>query len=712
VSDQLAIPIQDDLVTIDTAPSIALPGCSYIYAPAGQAGEYAPLAANLYRGCGHRCSYCFVPSIPFLKMSRQEFDAGATAKPDYLSKLAKDARKYQKAGITEQVCFSFTTDVYNPFNTSLTRPSLQIVQEHGMGICVLTKGGKRALADIDLYRPDRDCFASTLTSLDAAFSLKWERNAALPDDRLATLRAFHDRGIFTWVSLEPTLDVESSLAIVAATHGFVDLYKIGRANYLGEITRSTDWRDYTVRMIDVCQRLGVKHYIKKDLQPYLPVDYYNPLRVQQHHGAEHAAEKTMSLKTTGNCGEPGHGCGAAILVPTAMGTTGQLIEQSLATKLRAADLLPGHLYKFNLKGKYGAHPYKFIGRKADGTYEFEQLDPGFEWADGSSVRYVWAVAATIVTRYLIGEVLREQRQHGAVPDDDFPEGPSGFFDALCADDDPVLYAEVMAARAAAAAEIISSKTSDNSGEVASSEATLDLQKFEALDTEIFVDIEDWTGKVKPLMDELKALKQDFRDRILPKIYAMWEFLSQRGEMHVAGNLLPKWGDWRDECIDALKKKMQMSKSTLERELRGIRQLQEGDDGGGADQDDADEEPDNGESDEAVDESPEEQLTKRLKELHKVLAEGTSPADTNPMRDADRRISDALKLVESTQLAIDDGLFEAAPCGGCPCAHRAIAALAEANPGWSDDQLVEASGCNLTTVRQARVRFLAWRKVGA
>jgi hypothetical protein len=27
-------------------------GCIYIYAPRGQAGEYAPLATNPYRGCG------------------------------------------------------------------------------------------------------------------------------------------------------------------------------------------------------------------------------------------------------------------------------------------------------------------------------------------------------------------------------------------------------------------------------------------------------------------------------------------------------------------------------------------------------------------------------------------------------------------------------------------------------------------------------------
>ena len=33
-------------------------GCSIIYAPRGQAGEYAKLATNPYRGCGHACAYC------------------------------------------------------------------------------------------------------------------------------------------------------------------------------------------------------------------------------------------------------------------------------------------------------------------------------------------------------------------------------------------------------------------------------------------------------------------------------------------------------------------------------------------------------------------------------------------------------------------------------------------------------------------------------
>jgi hypothetical protein len=262
---------------------VSVAGCKLIYAPAGQAGEYAPLSANPYRGCGHGCAYCYVPD--FIRMKRKDFDATATPKPDYLKKLEKDAAKYQALGITEQVMLSFSTDVYNPINSSLTRPVIQILRDHGLGFCVLTKGGSRALADIDLYRRDRDAFASTLTSLDDHFSKKWERNAALPGDRIETLKAFHDRGIFTWVSLEPTLDCDASIEIVRATHSFVDLFKVGRVNHDNKMTKTIDWEDYTHRMIAVLKELGAAHYIKKDLQPYLPPNYPNPLRVPQHHDA-------------------------------------------------------------------------------------------------------------------------------------------------------------------------------------------------------------------------------------------------------------------------------------------------------------------------------------------------------------------------------------------------------------------------------------------
>lgn len=66
------------------------------------------------------------------------------------------------------------------------------------------------------------------------------------------------------------------------THAYVDLYKIGRANYL-PMTGETDWEDYTHRIVALVGRLKAKHYIKRDLQRYLPPGYHNPLRVAQHH---------------------------------------------------------------------------------------------------------------------------------------------------------------------------------------------------------------------------------------------------------------------------------------------------------------------------------------------------------------------------------------------------------------------------------------------
>lgn len=222
---------------------------------------------------------CYVPDI--LRMKRAEFDAGAIPRPDFLKLLTKDARKYQAMGSKEQVMLSFTTDPFNPMDRSLTRPTIEIIKQHGMAFCTLTKGGSRALEYADLFRPDQDAFATTLTSLDDQFSLKWERAAALPGDRIATLKNFHERGLFTWVSLEPVLDVEATLKIIEATHDFIDFYKIGRVNYIG-LTKTTDWAAFTHRVIDLCARLNVQHYIKKDLWPHLPAGYPNRKPLVQH----------------------------------------------------------------------------------------------------------------------------------------------------------------------------------------------------------------------------------------------------------------------------------------------------------------------------------------------------------------------------------------------------------------------------------------------
>ena len=255
-----------------TGPEVkpkSLSSCTLIYSPGGQAGEYAKYALNHYRGCGHSCVYCYVPKIPFAKITREQFDAGAIEKPNFsLERLDREAAIYAAHGVKDYIMLSFMTDPYNhdDVELQLTRKSLEILKRHGLSICTLTKGGQRALRDIDLFDPPTDWFASTLTSLDNAVSLKWESKAALPHDRIATLRTFHDAGIRTWVSLEPVYDAAATIAIIRATHEFVDLYKVGRMNYCNV---HIEWDRFTQDVLAVLNEVGAHYYVKKDLQPYV-----------------------------------------------------------------------------------------------------------------------------------------------------------------------------------------------------------------------------------------------------------------------------------------------------------------------------------------------------------------------------------------------------------------------------------------------------------
>lgn len=265
----------------DDQPKV--PGADVIYRPGGNAGEYAQLATNPWKGCGHGCKYCYVPNATHI--NRDLFNEAAVLRGDYFERLEKDLPKHKVliGGPADQIFVTFSSDPFHLGDLAPTAVVMEMLRNAGLAHCTLSKGGTRALPFLDQYRPGRDAYACTMTSLNDEDSLMWEPKAALPDDRIAALRAFHNRGIFTWVSVEPTLSVESALEIVRATHDVVDLYKIGYANYVKKVSDAIDWRDYTLRMIDLCQSLGVRHYIKEDLQKFLPPGYHNPLRVQQHH---------------------------------------------------------------------------------------------------------------------------------------------------------------------------------------------------------------------------------------------------------------------------------------------------------------------------------------------------------------------------------------------------------------------------------------------
>jgi len=236
-----------------------------IYEPRGRAGEYAPLAVNLYRGCGHGCIYCYAPEATFI--DRQEF-IKATPRQGIIEKLGKDAPQAALDGHKGNVLLCFTCDPYQPINAihELTRQAIIILHKNGFNVTILTKGGKRAESDFDLLRPD-DEFATTLTFLDEQKSLQWEPGAAPPEERIELLRKAHELGITTWVSLEPVIEPADTLEIIKQTHTFVDLFKVGLLNYHPR-GKEIDWRKFLQECIATLKQYGCQYYIKKDLRRY------------------------------------------------------------------------------------------------------------------------------------------------------------------------------------------------------------------------------------------------------------------------------------------------------------------------------------------------------------------------------------------------------------------------------------------------------------
>src|SRR5690554_3614468 len=163
---------------------------SIIYEPKGRAKEYCKLAANLYRGCGHGCKYCYAPEAT--RTDREKFYREPQPRKDVISKLSKQLEKNTFNG---PVLLCFTCDPYQPINEEhgLARKVLQTLKLNGLSVEILTKGGKRAESDFHLLG-EGDKVGATLTFVSDADSLEWEPGAALPAERFAMLEKAKSMG--------------------------------------------------------------------------------------------------------------------------------------------------------------------------------------------------------------------------------------------------------------------------------------------------------------------------------------------------------------------------------------------------------------------------------------------------------------------------------------------------------------------------------------
>ena len=235
---------------------------SVIYEPKGKALEYAPLACNLYRGCSHRCTYCYAPAV--LKLSRDAF-ANAAPRVGILKEIEKAARGIDPAD-ERRILLSFTSDCYQPREAEekLTRETIRLFGEAGAKLAVLTKNPELALRDLDLIKRYDVHVGSTILFTNDASRAEFEPGAAPIASRMAAMRKFHAEGVSTWVSIEPVIIPAEALGVVAELGDAIDLWKIGRWNYDAR-AKEIDWPGFLDAMLVMLKTVRGSYYIKHDL---------------------------------------------------------------------------------------------------------------------------------------------------------------------------------------------------------------------------------------------------------------------------------------------------------------------------------------------------------------------------------------------------------------------------------------------------------------
>jgi len=244
---------------------------SIIYTPRGRAREYSPKALNIYLSCTHGCEYCYAPSCRH--QTREQYFSKPYPRKDIAKKLAKEL---EQEAPKEQVLLSFIGDVYceTHDNNQATRDCLRLLCDHKVPTAILTKGGYRCLNDLGLFMDfgEHIMVGTTLTFDNPSDSSRWESGAALPYERVDTLKELHDAGIRTFASFEPVIDPFQSLNLMEITikNGSVDVYKIGKLNNYRGLDKQIDWADFLQRAVNLMRAYGKDFYVKEDLRRCAP----------------------------------------------------------------------------------------------------------------------------------------------------------------------------------------------------------------------------------------------------------------------------------------------------------------------------------------------------------------------------------------------------------------------------------------------------------
>lgn len=232
--------------------------------------EYGDYTLNHVEGCSHGCKY---PCYAFMLAKRfgkvKTYDEWLKPKiaENALEILDKELPKFKGKVKTLHLCF--TTDPFMYGHNDVEKMSIEILKKanwYGIKCSVLTKG---ILPQSLSKLPLKNEYGITLVSLDDAFQEEYEPGASPIKFRIEALKRLHDKGCYTWVSMEPypTPNIYSQeLLPILEEISFVDKIIFGKINYNPIATQYSNrkqfFNDCTNEVIEFCKRNNIDYHIK------------------------------------------------------------------------------------------------------------------------------------------------------------------------------------------------------------------------------------------------------------------------------------------------------------------------------------------------------------------------------------------------------------------------------------------------------------------
>lgn len=233
--------------------------------------EYGDYTMNHVQGCSHGClypCYAFLLKKRFGQIKSYEQWIEPVLVSNTLELLDKEIPRMKDKIQSVHLCFTTDPFMYGyPEISEMSIAAIRKLNAAGIKCTALTKG----ILPISLAELSRENeYGITFVSMNEEYRAKMEPGAAPYAERLAALRALHDAGCRTWVSMEPYPTpnlIEQNLHDLLEAVSFVDKIIFGRTNYSTEVSSYKDHKAYynelAAEVISFCEERGIQYHIKE-----------------------------------------------------------------------------------------------------------------------------------------------------------------------------------------------------------------------------------------------------------------------------------------------------------------------------------------------------------------------------------------------------------------------------------------------------------------